>query len=146
MFKHQHVSFTTWLFILQNRVVVIFMSSLLCIKFYLFNLNLVVQDNNSTFDKCLWFKFTSQKQRRATNGISMSAMSLFKAAGPAGGGAMYVSPQLKMLLCFFSSHLNFKADLITFVGCWGHKYTHHFLSSYRRRKKYWSILYGWKKY
>ncbi|KAL5546913.1 hypothetical protein UlMin_006600 [Ulmus minor] len=31
----------------------------------------------------------SQKQRGAANGISMSAMSLFKAAGPAGGGAIF---------------------------------------------------------
>ncbi|KAF4365981.1 hypothetical protein F8388_019225, partial [Cannabis sativa] len=30
----------------------------------------------------------SQSQRGAANGISMTAMSLFKAAGPAGGGAL----------------------------------------------------------
>lgn len=29
-----------------------------------------------------------QDQRGAANGIAMTAMSLFKAAGPAGGGAM----------------------------------------------------------
>ncbi|KAF4378269.1 hypothetical protein F8388_010708 [Cannabis sativa] len=30
----------------------------------------------------------SQSQRGAANGISMTVMSLFKAAGPAGGGAL----------------------------------------------------------
>jgi len=29
-----------------------------------------------------------QNQRGAANGISMTGMSLFKAVGPAGGGAM----------------------------------------------------------
>lgn len=32
----------------------------------------------------------NQRQRGAANGLAMSAMSLFKAVGPAGGGAMYV--------------------------------------------------------
>lgn len=31
-----------------------------------------------------------QDQRGAANGLAMTLMSLFKAAGPAGGGAMYV--------------------------------------------------------
>lgn len=32
----------------------------------------------------------TQRQRGAANGLAMSAMSLFKAVAPAGGGAMYV--------------------------------------------------------
>ncbi|KAF4374391.1 hypothetical protein G4B88_026278 [Cannabis sativa] len=35
-------------------------------------------------------KAVDQSQRGAANGISMAAMSLFKAAGPAGGGVMYI--------------------------------------------------------
>nr|GMC81903.1 protein ZINC INDUCED FACILITATOR-LIKE 1-like isoform X1 [Ipomoea batatas] len=34
-------------------------------------------------------KAVSQEQRGAANGISMSAMSLFKAIGPAAGGAIF---------------------------------------------------------
>ncbi|KAK7822948.1 protein zinc induced facilitator 1 [Quercus suber] len=50
-FKHNQVSITTGLFLLQNRAV-------------------------------------SQGERGVANGISLSAMSLFKALGPAGGGSL----------------------------------------------------------
>jgi len=37
-----------------------------------------------------WFGKQEQHQRGAANGISMTAMSLFKAIGPAAGGTMWV--------------------------------------------------------
>ena len=38
-----------------------------------------------------WFGKQEQHRRGAANGISMTAMSLFKAIGPAAGGAVWVS-------------------------------------------------------
>lgn len=39
------------------------------------------------FDQ-IWYKKQDQDQRGAANGIATTAMSLFKAVGPAGGGAV----------------------------------------------------------
>ncbi|KAJ6428663.1 hypothetical protein OIU84_020353 [Salix udensis] len=40
-----------------------------------------------------------QSQRGAANGISMTAMSLFKAVGPAGGGALLSWAQKRQKCC-----------------------------------------------
>ncbi|KAG5549447.1 hypothetical protein RHGRI_014705 [Rhododendron griersonianum] len=44
---------------------------------------------------------SDQHQRGAANGISMTAMSLFKAAGPAGGGAIFSWTQKRQDAAFF---------------------------------------------
>ncbi|XP_057980961.1 protein ZINC INDUCED FACILITATOR-LIKE 1 [Malania oleifera] len=46
-------------------------------------------------------KAVDQHQRGAANGISMTAMSLFKAAGPAGGGALFSWAQKRQHAAFF---------------------------------------------
>lgn len=51
-----------------------------------------------------WSQLQSREQRGAANGIAMSAMSLFKAIGPAGGGSLWV-----FFLDILSFHLKFSA-------------------------------------
>ncbi|KAG5549451.1 hypothetical protein RHGRI_014706 [Rhododendron griersonianum] len=46
-------------------------------------------------------KAVDQHQRGAANGISMTAMSLFKAAGPAGAGAIFSWTQKRQDVAFF---------------------------------------------
>lgn len=46
-------------------------------------------------------KAVDQHQRGAANGIAMTAMSLFKAAGPAGGGAIFSWAQKRQDAAFF---------------------------------------------
>ncbi|KAL6219865.1 hypothetical protein ACLB2K_007624 [Fragaria x ananassa] len=64
-----------------------------------------------------------QRQRGAANGISMTAMSLFKAFGPAGGGAVFswaqkrldasILPGIQMVF-FILNLVEFLAVLMTF--------------------------------
>ncbi|XP_042489562.1 probable peptide/nitrate transporter At3g43790 isoform X2 [Macadamia integrifolia] len=59
-----------------------------------------------------------QHQRAAANGISMTLMSLFKAFGPAGGGALFSWAQKRLDATFLpGDHLVFFVlNVITFVG------------------------------
>lgn len=43
----------------------------------------------------------TQEKRGAANGISMTAMSLFKAIGPAAGGSLYVIISNEFIFYFF---------------------------------------------
>ncbi|THG12555.1 hypothetical protein TEA_005217 [Camellia sinensis var. sinensis] len=60
----------------------------------------------------------SQEQRGAANGISMSAMSLFKAVGPAAGGSLFSWAQTRQGAYFFpGNHMVFFAlNLIEAIG------------------------------
>ncbi|CAL5420504.1 unnamed protein product [Camellia sinensis] len=60
----------------------------------------------------------SQEQRGAANGISMSAMSLFKAVGPAAGGSLFSLAQTRQDTYFFpGNHMVFFAlNLIEAIG------------------------------
>ncbi|KAI7998074.1 Protein ZINC INDUCED FACILITATOR-LIKE 1 [Camellia lanceoleosa] len=60
----------------------------------------------------------SQEQRGAANGISMSAMSLFKAVGPAAGGSLFSWAQTRQDAYFFpGNHMVFFAlNLIEAIG------------------------------
>ena len=49
----------------------------------------IVIDGIGTYMTC-WFGKQEQHQRGAANGIAMTGMSLFKAIGPAAGGALWV--------------------------------------------------------
>ncbi|XP_042489558.1 probable peptide/nitrate transporter At3g43790 [Macadamia integrifolia] len=59
-----------------------------------------------------------QNQRAAENGISMTLMSLFKAFGPAGGGALFSLAQKRLDASFLpGDHLVFTTlNVITFIG------------------------------
>ncbi|KAJ6749535.1 hypothetical protein OIU85_000197 [Salix viminalis] len=46
----------------------------------------------------------TQQQRGAANGISMSAMSLFKAIGPAAGGSLFSWAQKRQNACFLPAN------------------------------------------
>lgn len=83
------------MFLLQNNAVVIFYLSLglydvhLCFSFPWVLLELLAQRivaPELLFD--LLLQLQPQKQRGAANGISTTAMSIFRAIGPAGGGAL----------------------------------------------------------
>jgi len=76
---HQ-VSIVTGMFILQNNAVVKFFS-------WFTSTTPLLQYTVLIYCCCLLEK-QDQNQRGAANGISMTGMSLFKAVGPAGGGAM----------------------------------------------------------
>ncbi|KAL5745588.1 hypothetical protein ACOSP7_026734 [Xanthoceras sorbifolium] len=59
-----------------------------------------------------------QSQRGAANGISMTAMSVFKAFGPAGGGALFSWAQKRQVAAFFPGDqvVFFVLNLIQFLG------------------------------
>ena len=76
----------TGLFLLQNRAVV-------NVEFIiLFPHECWIYLQRTVFHMARWFHKQEQHQRGAANGISMTAVSVFKAIGPAGGGAVWVSP------------------------------------------------------
>ncbi|XP_068661405.1 probable peptide/nitrate transporter At3g43790 isoform X2 [Aristolochia californica] len=60
----------------------------------------------------------AQHQRGAANGISMTAMSLFKAAGPAGGGALFALAQKRQEASFLPGDqlVFFVLNLVGFLG------------------------------
>ncbi|XP_031382712.1 protein ZINC INDUCED FACILITATOR-LIKE 1-like isoform X2 [Punica granatum] len=59
-----------------------------------------------------------QEQRGAANGIAMTAMSLFKAAGPAGGGAIFSWAQKRRDAVFLPGNqmVFFILNIVEFVG------------------------------
>ncbi|KAJ6778977.1 PROTEIN ZINC INDUCED FACILITATOR 1 [Salix koriyanagi] len=60
----------------------------------------------------------TQKQRGAANGISMSAMSLFKAIGPAAGGSLFSWAQKRQNACFLPGNemVFFLLNVIEVIG------------------------------
>ncbi|KAJ0043736.1 hypothetical protein Pint_18359 [Pistacia integerrima] len=89
------VSITTGLFLLQNRAV------------------FLILVNCPTCPHC-----QTQQQRGAANGISMSAMSLCKAAGPAAGGALFAWAQRRLNAFFLPGDqmVFFILNIIEVVG------------------------------
>ncbi|XP_047316013.1 protein ZINC INDUCED FACILITATOR-LIKE 1-like [Impatiens glandulifera] len=63
-------------------------------------------------------KAVAQNQRGAANGIAMTAMSLFKAAGPAGGGALFSWAQKRQDANFFPGDqmVFFVLNIIELIG------------------------------
>ncbi|XP_057503415.1 protein ZINC INDUCED FACILITATOR-LIKE 1-like isoform X2 [Actinidia eriantha] len=63
-------------------------------------------------------KAVDQNQRGAANGIAMTAMSLFKAAGPAGGGALFSWTQERQDASFLpgTQMIFFLMNVITAIG------------------------------
>ncbi|KAG6762093.1 hypothetical protein POTOM_032578 [Populus tomentosa] len=59
-----------------------------------------------------------QSQRAAANGISMTAMSVFKAFGPAGGGALFSWAQKRQVAAFLPGDqlVFFALNLVQFIG------------------------------
>lgn len=59
-----------------------------------------------------------QSQRAAANGISMTAMSVFKAFGPAGGGALFSWAQKRQVAAFLPGDqlVFFVLNLVQFIG------------------------------
>lgn len=63
-------------------------------------------------------KAVPQSQRGAANGISMTAMSVFKAFGPAGGGALFSLAQKRQIAAFLPGDqmVFFTLNFIMFIG------------------------------
>ncbi|KAK9218224.1 hypothetical protein WN943_006861 [Citrus x changshan-huyou] len=59
-----------------------------------------------------------QDQRGAANGIAMTGMSLFKAAGPAGGGALFSWAQKRLDASFLpgSQMVFFVLNVVEAIG------------------------------
>ncbi|KAG2674125.1 hypothetical protein I3760_13G120600 [Carya illinoinensis] len=59
-----------------------------------------------------------QNQRGAANGISMTAMSVFKAFGPAGGGALFSWAQKRQVAAFLPGNqmVFFILNVVQFIG------------------------------
>ncbi|KAF9675265.1 hypothetical protein SADUNF_Sadunf09G0014000 [Salix dunnii] len=80
----------------------------------------------SICDSCHWIihiaeqrsgKFQPQSQRAAANGISMTVMSVFKAFGPVGGGALFSWAQKRQVAAFLPGayvHLSSSSDEMVF--------------------------------
>lgn len=77
---YAQVCIITSTFILQNRAVVFFLTIHHVLLYFLYEVLYV--------PKLITWSQQDQDQRGAANGISMTAMSLFKAIGPACGGAL----------------------------------------------------------
>ncbi|KAF7143826.1 hypothetical protein RHSIM_Rhsim05G0161700 [Rhododendron simsii] len=73
----------------------------ICGEEYIILVNAFVLVSIITGTFILQNKAVDQHQRGAANGISMTAMSLFKAAGPAGGGAIFSWTQKRQDAAFF---------------------------------------------
>uniref|UniRef100_A0A6N2L9D2 Major facilitator superfamily (MFS) profile domain-containing protein n=1 Tax=Salix viminalis TaxID=40686 RepID=A0A6N2L9D2_SALVM len=81
----------------------------------------------SICDSCHWIihiaeqrsgKFQPQSQRAAANGISMTAMSVFKAFGPVGGGTLFSWAQKRQVSAFLPGDemVFFVLNLVQFIG------------------------------